>query len=90
MVAKLRLISHNLQIEMGRRTNTPRENRLCHCNEAIEDETHFLTKCISYIDIRRKHMISDSTSINNILGNKKFINYISELQKFTYIHTCMR
>ena len=37
MLAGLRTSSHNLQIEMGRRTRTPKEDRKCLCGE-VEDE----------------------------------------------------
>ena len=42
MIAKLRTSSHNLMVEMGRRTGTVRERRLCICGGNVEDENHFL------------------------------------------------
>jgi hypothetical protein len=55
-VAKFRLSSHNLEIETGRYTNTPREHRickLCHLN-AVESEFHFISVCPLYYDLRQK------------------------------------
>ncbi len=49
-LTKLRLSNHILNIEMGRRNNYDRVNRLCHfCTEgAVEDEMHFLFSCSPY------------------------------------------
>ena len=78
MVAKLRTSAHNLQIEMGRRTNTARENRKCHCGD-VEDKKHFLTQCPGYEHVRRKHHVDVSTSWCTILGNGMYVEYIKEL-----------
>ena len=42
MIAKLRTSSHNLRIEMGRRSGLKREQRTCHCEAGAETEDHFL------------------------------------------------
>ena len=47
MVARLRTGTHQLRIETGRVSRTPREQRLCSCGE-IEDEEHFLVRCTNY------------------------------------------
>ena len=78
MIAKLRTSSHNLQVEMGRRTATPRENRLCRCGSKVEDEDHFLTECELYGDIRGRYDIV-GMEISQILGDAKFAAYIKEL-----------
>ena len=77
MVAKLRTSSHNLQIEMGRRTSTPRENRKCYCGD-VEDEKHFLTQCTMYEHIRRKHHVT-TKNISTILEDNKYLQYIQDL-----------
>ena len=42
---RFRLGSHNLKIETGRWTNTPRDQRLClSCNQ-VEDEFHIVFDC---------------------------------------------
>ena len=81
MIAKIRLVSHNLQIELGRRNNTPRELRLCHCKEGVEDEEHFLIRCESYTDIRLKFMINRDTTVEKILNTDQYIQYVTELYK---------
>ena len=80
MIAKLRTSSHNLQVEMGRRTRTARELRLCYCEKSVEDETHFLTECELYDEIRRQHRVVD-ISVAQILSDEKFIAFIAELFK---------
>ena len=55
-LAKLRLASHKLNIEIGRHNNVPRHERkclLCNLND-IEDEFHFVLKCPVYADIRKE------------------------------------
>ena len=78
VVAKLRTSAHNLQIEMGRRTGTARENRKCHCG-GVEDEEHFLTQCPVYEHVRRKHRVDASTSWCTVLGDGMYVEYIKEL-----------
>ena len=45
LVTKFRLSDHNLNIEMGRYSNIPRENRLCNICQVLEDENHFFFHC---------------------------------------------
>ena len=46
-VTKLRLSAHNLPVEIGRYSNTPKQNRLCTlCNLGeIGDEFHYCMMC---------------------------------------------
>ena len=58
--SKLIISAHNLEIEQGRYTNTPRHERICKwCklsigSEIVEDENHFLHDCELYNDLRLK------------------------------------
>ena len=57
-LAKFRLSSHKLNIEVGRHNNIPRNERkctLCNLND-IEDEFHFLLKCPLYTTFRRQYI----------------------------------
>ena len=78
MIAKLRTSSHNLRIEMGRRTGLIREQRICHCGQEVEYENHFLLQCVTYDEIRRKHQIN-VPSIDKLLTNERYVKYIYEL-----------
>ena len=52
-LAQIRTGHHPLEIETGRYTNIPREQRLCKlCTLDIEDEYHFVLRCNTYNDIR--------------------------------------
>ena len=45
-LTRLRLMSHDLKIETGRRNGTPAELRLCSCDSnVIQDESHVLLHC---------------------------------------------
>ena len=55
---KLRLSSHDLAIERGRSSRTPRDNRLCVCGQ-IQTEEHIICECIVSADIR--HMYPNVT-----------------------------
>ena len=54
IVSKIRCSSHSLEIEKGRHTRIPRENRTCkNCqNGTIENEEHFLINCSTYQPLR--------------------------------------
>ena len=78
ILARLRTGTHQLKIETGRQSGLPREQRLCRCGE-IEDEEHFLIRCMNYSDIRRKYKITVSHRISDILSNGSMISYVKEL-----------
>ena len=72
ILAKLRLSSHNLQIESGRHLKIPRPDRkciLCNLND-IEDEFHFVLVCPFYSDLRAQFIPKYYTKNPNMI---KFI-----------------
>ena len=62
-LTRLRISAHNLEIEMGRRTSTPRIARICKwCNlslgaKTIENEFHFINDCDLYAQLRRNLLL---------------------------------
>ena len=61
-LTRLRMSSHQLAIEEGRYSETPREMRICSlCKTGVEDEAHFLIQCPAYDNIR--HHMSEYNSI---------------------------
>ena len=79
MLAKLRTSSHSLHVEMGRRSGTSRERRLCHCGLAVEDERHFLLECETYDELRNKYKVVGE--LHTILADRDYIEYIAELME---------
>ena len=65
---QLRISAHDLHIERGRYSNTPRDERICHwCNTSmgvaiVECEKHLLFECDMYASLRDKLI----TRLNNI------------------------
>jgi hypothetical protein len=55
-LCRLRVSSHRLNIEWGRRNRTVRENRLCISCNKLENEFHFLFECNMYDAIRDKYI----------------------------------
>ena len=53
-LSKFRCSDHDLHIEKGRHKGLPVEERLCTMcpDNFIEDETHFLTECPAYEELR--------------------------------------
>ena len=52
-LTRLRISCHTLNIEVGRYSNLPVEDRTCkHCIQPIEDELHFVATCQLYDDAR--------------------------------------
>lgn len=57
-LSRFRLSSHDLEIERGRYSNIPREDRICKlCSlNVVESAYNFLLVCPLYIDLRRKYI----------------------------------
>ena len=76
---QLRLVSHNLQIELGRhrRPVVLREERLCTCG-AVETECHFLFECMQYYHIRCKYNLNIN-ELSEVLDDTFTCDYVDEL-----------
>jgi len=76
-LTKLRLCSHQLEIETGRFNNVDRVRRLCKlCNlNVVESEFHFVLCCPLYQELRRKYNIPNAFNTMN-----KFIKLMSSTQ----------
>lgn len=83
---KLRISSHQLQIELGRYTKprkTPIENRICKlCNsQAVEDEKHFIMSCSRYKSARK-------TLFSNLGSFTTFLS-LTDSDQFNFIMSCL-
>ena len=47
--------SHRLKIETGRWARIDREDRLCQCGQAVQDEKHVIVDCPLVQDIRERY-----------------------------------
>jgi hypothetical protein len=80
-LCKFRISNHKLKIETGRHMNIELENRLCnHCNE-LEDEEHFLIKCIKHSEKRQKLFEKVGNSCPNF-------NSLTSENKLIYLLSC--
>ena len=79
-VTRIRMISHSLQIELGRhkRPPMPMDERLCTCGE-IETEEHFTRKCHLYSHIRHNYDIHQHSELSHLLDCATTYDYITEL-----------
>ena len=55
-LTRLLVSSHRLNIETGRWSNIPRNERLCSICNKLEDEYHFLFECKLYDELRVKYI----------------------------------
>ena len=57
-LTRLRISSHDLNIEIGRHCNLPRNARICRqCNLGLpENEYHFVLTCPKYTDLRLRYI----------------------------------
>lgn len=80
LVSRLRMVSHDLQVEKGRRQKNriPKEQRLCSCGE-IEDEKHFIMNCSNYSHIRHKYTELQTLTFHEQLDNLRTPELIHEL-----------
>ena len=67
--AKFRTCNHKLTIEIGRYTNTPRQERFCtRCDQrCIGDEFHYVLECSKLKSLRTKYLSIIYTARPNIL-----------------------
>ena len=68
IISKIRCSNHPLEIEKGRHSKTPREERFCkNCQDGtIENESHFLINCSTYEPLKDLfHM--QATDLTNFL-----------------------
>ena len=79
-----RVSSHRLRIETGRWARIAREDRLCPCGDAVQDEKHAIAECTLVNDIREKYGrdIIDFTSFMNLKHNKSDLSMLSEIISF--------
>ena len=75
----------HLEIEVGRYRNLPLQERICSiCEEAVEDEIHFLLTCNAYSDIRTRlitRAIEFDPSFSHFDEIEQFVFLVSNLQK---------
>ena len=85
---RIRMISHSLQIELGRhrRPPIPSDERLCACGE-VETEIHFTQHCNFYTHIRQKYNINAEVELPHILNTQFTHDYITELIECREIFT---
>ena len=58
-ISRYRTGSHDLHIESGRLTGTPREERLCVCNTGVQTVSHVLLHCPLLDEIRERYDVTD-------------------------------
>ena len=86
-LAKCRLSSHSLQIELGRHNNTPVNNRICtRCDyNAVDDEEHFLIHC-SYFNEERYVLFNEANNyieyFNTMSSNFKFVMLLTSQEHY--------
>ena len=82
LTSRLRMISHDLAIEIGRhkRPKVPIARRICECGD-IETEKHFVLNCHQYSHIRRKYNVTNSSVINFVLDTDFTCDFITDLQE---------
>ena len=85
LISKLRVSDHNLEVEMGRYKNVPRDQRLCKLCNKIDDEYHFLLYCKLNSTLRDclflkiNNLNPDFTNYQPLLKLKQLLNPKSEL-----------
>ena len=82
MMSKFRLSNHTLMIEKGRHKNILRENRYCpFCKNCVEDEIHFLIKCPTYANYRKKLLDSVLNNNDSDLSGEELFCFLMEDDK---------
>ena len=84
LIVQMRTSTHRLRIETGRygRNRVDRHERLCQVcsSNDIEDEFHFLFKCVCYNDIRRRRIKSYYWNNPSVFKLIKLLNSTSSVE----------
>ena len=67
---QLRVSSHRLEIEVGRASHIPREERICKlCSTEVESEEHYVCRCPAYRGIRERYssLFSEHLTLQQLL-----------------------
>lgn len=89
-MSKLRISAHDLEIEKGRYTGTPREERLCRNCGVVEDELHFLDSCTMYAHLRQQLLPNTSTGSDEIRVSSLFTDSDIQRQLAKYVYDCFQ
>ena len=81
---RFRTSSHRLRIETGRWSRTPRERRLCQCDEGVQSEEHVLRFCNLTEPIRQKYGVEIDCFEQFVSGSKtkSELHMLHEMLKF--------
>ena len=93
-LSRFKILTHNLEIEVGRRTNTDPELRLCKFSctlgtNVVEDEYHFLLIWPMYSNIRddnlTEYIVQSPTSQKFVsLMQETNVTVVKKLAKYCY------
>lgn len=74
ILCKFRTMNHKLPIESGRWRNLERNNRKCNlCNSEIGDEFHYILRCQSFEEERKKYIKPTLRRNPNVLSFKEIM-----------------
>lgn len=80
--SRLRLMSHDLKVETGRWSRTPREQRRCQCGTgAVQTECHVLLHCTLTQHLRHTFVHLHMDNIQTLLSDK---DHIEDLCRYVY------
>lgn len=88
-LCRLRISAHDLKIERGRYTNTPREDRKCTVCGVIEDELHFLDSCTRFHDLRLQLMEHARVNARNPSQLMTMQDVSIQQQLAEFVYNCM-
>ena len=78
---RFRTGSHRLNVEKGRWSRIPAEERYCTCDsQSIQNELHVIYNCSLTETLRQKFQINQETPLEEVLG-KKHVFFIYEVMK---------
>lgn len=70
-LTRMRVGSHNLQVEKGRWARIPREERLRSCLQEVQDEKHVLLRCPKTQKLRTEFFANSSPDFVRVLNPSK-------------------
>ena len=77
IVTRFRTGSHSLNVELGRFSNIPRENRLCKCGTGVQTVWHIFDEC----PITHGMIQTNFSDLNELFSNENIHLYLLQLTK---------